>query len=298
MSNIQKYQSNQIVVVDGKTIIPSEIPISKKEKDIYLANKNFPKVSEIQDMNIVVNEIHSYVNMTIMDRGVNVPPEEIDYLKKRVTEDILRDFTRYTLEEIKLSFHYGVRGELGEFFGLNASTFYNWLKKFRYELLPPINQRVAKYLPNPEEKPALSQQEADRLTAINLLNAFKKLKEEKVYDFYDFGNLGYKLLERLDMLKLSNEEKFALIDKSKAKFKATLSDRNNELLLKGKNFLKIDLKRAYVQIERGNNPTFEHQIKIGAMRLAIYEYIKDCVDRNFDFEEELNERLKNYQYES
>ena len=152
MSNIIKSENNLIVQKNNKLVIPKELPISNKHRELFLAGKNFPKISEIQDMNVVVKQIHTFVNMTIMDKGVNMPPEEQTYLKQRVTEDILRDFTRYTLEEIKLAFYYGVREEMGEYFGLNSSTFYKWLKNFRYELMPPAYKSVEKFLPKPEDK--------------------------------------------------------------------------------------------------------------------------------------------------
>ena len=39
-----------------------------------------------------------------------------------------------------------------KYFGLNSSTFYKWLKNFRYELMPPAYKSVEKFLPKPEDK--------------------------------------------------------------------------------------------------------------------------------------------------
>ena len=131
-----------------------------------------------------------------MDKGVTIPVEEQNYLKQRVTEDIMRDFTRYTLEEVKLAWYYGVRGEMGEFYGLNSATFYKWLKEFRYELVPPAYKEIEKYLPKPEEnKPQINQQELDRSIADTLISEFQKLKDDGVYNFYDFGNVGYRYVQ-------------------------------------------------------------------------------------------------------
>jgi len=33
------------------------------------------------------------------------------------------------------------------------------------------------------------------------------------------------------------------------------------------------------------------------MRIAVYNYIKKCVDDNFDLEKEINKKLKNYNYD-
>ena len=108
--------------------------LSKREKSIYLSNKAFIKIKDIKDMNQVVNPLHSIINSCIMDKGVNMPEEEITYLKQRVVTDVLQDFSHYTLEELRLATHYGVRGELGQYFGINPTTFYKWFKDYRFEI--------------------------------------------------------------------------------------------------------------------------------------------------------------------
>lgn len=298
MSDIIKRENNLILKQDGKLVIPKNLSISNKERELYLSGKNFPKICEIQDMNVVVKQIHTFVNSTIFDKGVTIPVDEQNYLKQRVTEDIIRDFTRYTLEEIKLAFYYGVRGEMGDFFGLNPSTFYKWLKDFRYELLPPVNKVVEKYLPKPDylEK-KMSLKELDKAVSETLIKEFKRLRDNDVYSYYDFGNVVYKFLERMKLLDLSVEQKNKLMKESQIQFRQNLIKRNQELTMQGRTIQKLDLNRAFEQLEQSSNPTFENQIKIGAMRIAVYNYIKKCVDDNFDLEKELNKKLKNYNYD-
>jgi hypothetical protein len=299
MSNIIKSENNLIVHKNNKLVIPKELPISNKHREIFLSGKNFPKISEIQDMNVVVKQIHTFVNMTIMDKGVNMPPEEQTYLKQRVTEDIVRDFTRYTLEEIKLAFYYGVREEMGEYFGLNSSTFYKWLKNFRYELLPPAYKSVEKFLPKPEnnQKP-MSEKDFDRSVANTLIQEFLKLKNNDVYTYYDFGNIGYRFLEKFGFIKLDNKQKSELMSKSEEQFRANLIQRNKDLAMRGKSMAKLNLERSFKQIEEDSNPTFKNQIRIGAMRIAVYNFMKKVVDQKVNFENEVNKKIKEYNYDS
>lgn len=299
MSDIVKRENNLIVQSGDKLIIPKNLPISNRNRELFLSGKNFPKICEIQDMNVVVKQIHTLVNMTIMDKGVTIPVEEQNYLKQRVTEDIMRDFTRYTLEEVKLAWYYGVRGEMGEFYGLNSATFYKWLKEFRYELVPPAYKEIEKYLPKPEEnKPQINQQELDRSIADTLISEFQKLKDDGVYNFYDFGNVGYRFLERMGLIDLSNEEKQQIMLESQEQFRANLIKRNQELVMQGKSSLKVDLERSFEQIEKGSNPTFKTQIRIGAMRIAVYQFIKKYVDEQKDLEKEINQKLKDFSYDN
>jgi len=299
MSNIIKSENNLIVQKNDKLVIPKELPISNKHRELFLAGKNFPKISEIQDMNVVVKQIHTFVNMTIMDKGVNMPPEEQTYLKQRVTEDILRDFTRYTLEEIKLAFYYGVREEMGEYFGLNSSTFYKWLKNFRYELMPPAYKSVEKFLPKPEdEKDKMTEKQFDRSISNTLIEEFLKLKDKGVYTYYDFGNIGYRFLEKFGFINLDNKQKSKLMKKSEEQFRANLIQRNKDLTMRGKSMAKVDLERSFKQIEEGSNPTFKNQIRIGAMRIAVYDFMKNCVENKIDFESKVNKKIKDYKYDS
>lgn len=299
MSDIIKRENNLIVQQGNKLVIPKNLPISNRDRELFLSGKNFPKICEIQDMNVVVKQIHTLVNMTIMDKGVTMPVEEQNYLKQRITEDIMRDFTRYTLEEIKLAWYYGVRGEMGEFYGLNSATFYKWLKDFRYELMPPAYKQVEKFLPKPDnDLPKMSEQELDRSVADTLIREFLKLKEEGIYTYYDFGNVGYKFLEKMGFINLSNEEKQELMVESQKQFRANLIKRNQELVMQGKSQLKVDLERSFEQIENGSNPTFLTQIRIGAMRIAVYNFIKQYADENKDLPKEINQKIKEYNYDS
>ena len=150
---ITKHGTKQIAIVDGNIKLPSNIPVTQKAKDVFLSNKNFPKIKEIKDKNKVVHQIHTYINQTIMDKGVNMPPEEITYLKQRVADDIMNHYTSYTLEEIRLSLYYGVREEFGEYFGINSITIFKWLKSFKWELIPQTNLIMKPYLPKPDDRP-------------------------------------------------------------------------------------------------------------------------------------------------
>ena len=80
MSNLIKYTS---------VIIPKEV--SNKSRSVYQANTSV-MIKNIEDKNIVVNSIHQAVNRTVADKGVNMQVEDLDYLKKSITDDIIKDF--------------------------------------------------------------------------------------------------------------------------------------------------------------------------------------------------------------
>jgi hypothetical protein len=276
----------------GLVVIPNNIPISRQHREIYLSSLNFPKIRLIEDKNVVVKTIHAYINQAIMDKGVNMQVEEIDYLKAKVTEDIINDFNGYSLEELRLAFHYGVRKEFGEYYGLNPVTFYGWLKSFRYELLPPINQKVQKLLPKPE--PIIpTQEETDLKVRETLYGVYFKLCTSGEYDFYDIGNVCYRHLDRYGLIPYSNKQKMDFVNESRNSFGTSVVKRNSDFAKKGKDFHKIDLDRAFEMIGEKSNPTFEHQIRVGAMRLALFHFLKDCAEQDID----LKEMIENTQTE-
>jgi hypothetical protein len=302
MANIVKHEKNEIYLNDkNKVVIPKNLPISSKNRELYLSNKNHPRIKLIDDKNVVVKSIHTFINQTIMDKGVNMQPEEIQYLLQRVTDDIIRDYSHYTLEEIRLAFYYGVRGELGEYFGINPVTLYGWLKNFKYELMPQANKAIQKFLPKPKEAGAdRSQKEIDQSIAETIYDVYFRLVTEGQYDFYDFGNVCYNLLDSLGIITFTNKEKIELLKESRSAFRKTILDKNRDLTLKDRSIQKIDTTRAFKQLEEQNNPTFEHQVKIGAKRLALYKCLYQLAQEEVDIKQLIENKLseKKYQDES
>ena len=124
--------------------LPQEV--SQQSRSVYEANSS-TAIRKISDKNVVVNSIHQSINRSIADKGVNMEAEDMKYLKKSVTDDILNDFSNLSLQDIQLCFKMGVRGNLGEYFGINVVTFYQWLKKYKEDILPQTFHEVSKFLP-------------------------------------------------------------------------------------------------------------------------------------------------------
>jgi hypothetical protein len=295
MGELIRKSSTEITLADQRVEIPASVIVPNRKKELYLSNKNFPKIGKIEDKNTVVNEIHAYVNKTIMDKGANYEPDEIKYIKQTVTDDIIRDFDTYTLEEVRLAFHYGVRGELGEYFGINPTTFYGWLKKFRYELMPPITKEIRLALPDPAEV-VLTPQEKDKGLAEIINEVYFRLWSTGEYVFFDGGNHGYYLLESLGLLVLEPADKVLLMDKSRMDLKREIKAEDNKLRRKGRKYQRIDIPRAMKSIEDETNPQYEDRVKFGAMKKAVYDYLYGLAEEDVDLKELIDGRLaeKNY----
>ena len=116
-------------IVTTKTIDLSTIEVDNLTKECYLSQLE-TKVFEYSDKNIVSEKIDTIINNTFAYKGQSPATErEYVFISNAVKEDIFHNFNLYTLKDIELAFKLGVRGEMGEYYGLNPKTFYDWLKK-------------------------------------------------------------------------------------------------------------------------------------------------------------------------
>mgnify|MGYP001139073957 CR=1 FL=1 len=297
MSNIVKHEQNEIYINENSVvIIPTKLPISRQNRELYLSNKNFPKIAVIDDKNVVVKDLHVTINRTIMDKGVNMPPEEITYLTQTVTDDIMRNFSHFTLEEVRLACYYGVRGELGEYYGINPTTFYQWFKRFKWELIPKTNKAIEKFLPKPKEI-VRQQREVDESILNTLMDVYFELVTEGTYNFYDFGSIAYNLLDELGIIPFTTEQKIELMSESRVAFRKTVLNKNRKLTLKDREVQKIDTTRVFKELDEQSNSSMEHQVRVGAKRLAIRKFLYELAEEEIDLKELITSKMAEKKYD-
>lgn len=297
MGGIIKHEPNEIYVNDkSKFVIPSKLPISKKVREVFLSTWNFPKIKMIADKDVVSKKIQVYLNQTLMDKGVNIEKEDALYLTQRVVSDIIQYFPTYTLEEVRLAMYYGVRGEFGKYYGINPVAIDEWLRKYRSELLTRCTEEIQLFLPKPKVKER-PQREVDEGMANTLCEVYFKYVTEGVYDFYDIGNVGYKLLDRLGLIKFTVDEKITMLKESRIAFEKKLERRNREIETKDRTIHKLNMSRALEQLEHQSNPTFEFQVKVGAMRIAIYKFMTQLAAEEVDLKELIDEKMSQITYD-
>lgn len=265
--------------------------ISPMTRDVYNANQNI-SIVKIEDKNMVVKSIHTFVNQTIMDKGVGLEPEEINYIKTRVVDDIMKEFSNLSLDDIRLAMYYGVRGEFGEYFGINPISFYGWLKHYKSEILPKVYQQVSPLLlKDKPESPVIDQKQIDRELANTIELVYWNLCLDGTYNFNDIGNIHYKFLHRIGLINISEEEDNRLFEQAKNNVMLNLSNRNNEKSKQGKVYHKINLNDALEQIERGDNNSFTHEVQIEKMKLILYHVLKNYAESDVELDVLLKEKL-------
>jgi hypothetical protein len=251
--------------------LPKEV--SNLSKSVYQANSSV-MIKNVGDMNIVVNSIHQSINKAIADKGLNMEVEDMNYLKRSITDDILRDFPTLSLQDINLCFSMGVRGNLGEYFGINVVSLYGWLKKYKEEILPKMFSEVKNYLPSAQEVEQVVDYKALDLDKIeNICSAINLFKQEKVYVFNDFGNIHYNFLNKLNYFdSVSDDDKLIVKAGAKTSFINKMKDNNLDLIAQGKKFQTIDIGELFSKIEYGEKDT-ETMIDIIYRKLMIKRFI-------------------------
>jgi hypothetical protein len=257
--------------------LPKEV--SYLSKSVYQANSAV-MIKKITDINVVVNSIHTSINQSIADKGFNMAIEDMNYLKRSITQDILRNFYTLTLEDINLCFKMGVRGELGEYFGLSVVSFYGWLKKYKQEVLPKAYSEIKKFLPSPKEvQEVVDYKKLDLEKVDNICSAISLFNTENTYEFNDFGNVHYNFLDKLNYFdSISDDDKSLVKEDAKASLISKMKDKNLELIAQGKKYQKIDINDLCNKIEYGEKDT-ETMVDIIYRKLILKSFI---ISFNFD----------------
>lgn len=287
---------NEIQRVQNFPQLPVNANVSSRTKDIYLANNN-QKIRLIEDKNSLVRQIHALINMTIFDKGVNMEKDDINLIKKRVTDDIMKDFKGLSLEDVQLAFYYGVRGEFGEYYGINPITFYGWLKSYKNVLLPSVLKEVLPLLPKMEEKEVeIDKKEFDITMLNNLCAYYSKLTSGSAYDLFDIGNIYFSFMNRMEMINLSEEEWIEINDLAMGEVKLELSEQNKNLLNQGKSLHRINLTDAFKEIEAGENKSYNAMIEIYAKRLALKKCLQKLAENKIDLLHILTLKIQTFNY--
>jgi hypothetical protein len=262
MSNLIKHTS---------VSIPKEV--SNISRNVYLSHSS-DIIKNIDNKNIVVNSIHQAVNKCLADKGINMLVEDMNYLKLTITDDIFKDFPTLTLQDISLCFSMGVRGNLGEYFGVNVVTLYGWLKKYKEEVIPEANKEVNLYIqPAQLEEPKIDFKKLDLEKVDNICSAIELYINDSIYDFNDFGNIHYKFLDNLGYFNsFSETEKDSLKEDAKQLFISDIKNNNLNLIERGKTFQITDINKLMENIENGEKDT-ETIIEISYKKLLLKRFI-------------------------
>ena len=264
--------------------------LSPVARDVYVAS-NKPMIKSYEDLNIVVNSIHVSITQVIADKGVRLETEDINYLKQNICRDIIRDFNILSLEDINVCFRMGVRGKLGEYYGINVATLYQWLEKYKNEIIPEMNKEIHANLPKPLEIETKVDYKAFDFTLVETIKNIL-VGEIELTNYNDYGNIHYNLLDKLNLIQFTTDEKMEIFNRAKDVVKYNLTKKNIELIEQGRSIQIIDTEKLLKEIEL-NSKTNNDIVIIEAKKIAF----RDCLSRienTEKFIEELTQKIEEH----
>jgi len=193
----------------------SELVIKKDENPYKLALLS-DRVSDMPKGKALAEIYDTFSNM-YLDSGQAIPEKEYQrLLADRWYKEILTDFKFLRVEEMKLAFKNGLRGEYGEYFGLNIKSFNQWIKGFiaeekRHEALQRLKEENA-----PPLKPLVSPTEAEYLWKQAMIKQFEDFKATGVLKC-EFPNYQFTEFEKRGLIKLNKTEKEFIWEQAKEK---------------------------------------------------------------------------------
>lgn len=223
------------------------------EQVLVRAKFEQPKAIDLNDKDARV-EIATLITNLLVDAGYNDSKKKniIIHLATRVYEDMITRYKHLTLGELKIALNEGVRGNYGEFKGINITTISFWIKSFeaseyRKNSLQHFNKLVGMQTPRPQPTEA----EKEKLLQKACTDAYNDFLHGKDFTLiakviYDYLKAKHKIVwsdaERAEIKKQAaqNYEQQLLAKKRSQQITA----QQFEIALKGKPTLVLEQKRT------------------------------------------------------
>jgi len=265
-------------IEDSDLIVPLE-------KEVLLATLNNERVRNL-DLDIgsePQKQLVSIFTKMIWESGVSL--ETFSKSDRTIfipiaIEEIKRDYSHLTIEEIGIAFRMGVRKKYGKFYGINISTMVEWLDTYITTTKHEAMLRLPYIKPSDIEKPKELTEEQKLKIHNDWLNSiyskFENYKKNNIYDFYDFKNNFYTYCKKLGLINLDEGQQQAIWDKAVEELKLKHHPKN------AKNFgQRINFKTIYDKLKLDDvDKEGESLIISHARKITIKWFFKKLVKEN------------------
>lgn len=204
---------NQFIPSDKQIAIAiSEVPI--KDLDTDGKRDAFSKIT-----NILLTSYH-YLGFNIPGHTKDEQADYISSFSRSVIQEFITEFPMFTVSDIQLLIHNGIREKYGQYMGFNLITIHKFAKSYsekRSEVLVKLRSLS-------ESKPTAqipTEKEWDIKMAKRITDEYNNLKLNK--EIVDFGNIIYNYLVKKNVIKENDYIQF--IDQAKKTLKERLNPR-------------------------------------------------------------------------
>jgi len=271
MSNIEKYNQPQTPAV-----------YTAQETAIMQA-QNSPTILSLQK-NEIKAQINGYLMKAFTDAGISINGQTssdkertILILSDSVADDLIQYFKTLTIQEIGLAVQNGIRGEYGEFYGINVKTIHQFCKAFRDSFERNETMRKMKQETEPDEQ-RLSQAEIDKIMVPACLKAFENYKATG--ELIDFGGAKFVYLKSLGLISLTPERQTEIMEQAK---KEQAEESNRAIFKSG-----ADSMAGIIAGKILKNLDKHETVKNAARLIALREYFDYLIEFEIDLSEQMN----------
>lgn len=251
-----------------------ETTLAIKTDNPFVLALQSTKLSEMKKGD-ATKELIDILVKTYYDAGQVMPgssqqiqKENLQILAGALLEET-KQFKFLRIEEIKIAFKNGVRGEYGDWFGINIKTFYQWIKGYQFDEKRKNALQAIKEANQVEYKPVMSESEAEYEWKQTIIRQFTEFKQGKPFHCA-FPTQLFTHYEKSGAIKLTDAEKKAIYEKAKLE----VLEKKKQLRLNPKNKMHLGelcdfIRRAEDNTLRSNE---QNEIKQHARIICIKNY--------------------------
>jgi hypothetical protein len=153
----------------------------------------------------IKSSIAILVQKMFLIAGQTPDKKDITIICKEITADLQKRYKGMTLNEVDYALNAGVRGEYGEYFGINVVSINKWLRAY-YNSDERKEAQRSKIFPEFElSEHEMTQEEIESVRKQATLYAWNRFKMYGLCD--DCGNVAYNFLDKKGLIPFTVEEK-------------------------------------------------------------------------------------------
>ena len=232
-----------------------------------------PTIKELQ-VNVIIDKLKVLIMLIFSLIGNKCEFEDLNFMSGAFC-GILKDrFGSLTIGEVAISLDKGVKGDYGDYYGLNTMTFLKWTQSYKESSAreKALEEGQRKLLPIAV---SLTQEELDM-----------KMRNDAYIDYKIFADFGkfhcvpstYDLLSKLGILSISEEEKKVFVERARSR----LIEQNKAAQFKTNN--EWDFKKLTSDISKINSISESGELLIidEAKTMILEEYFLKVKTENID----------------
>ncbi len=265
--------------------------LDKEQKEIILASLNFPKIRHVDvsmgNGNVAYADLAKIIGQAIWTMGIttkSMSQEEQELFIPIAIEEIINEFSKLSIEEVRIAFKKGSRRHYGDTFQMSIANINVWLNAYINESKPNAMSRLSS-VKKAEEVKELTPEEKLELHQVwldGVYREFNSFKESGIYTFNDFKNSFFFYCTKLKLIELEDKHKEIIWKKAKDELKKEYNPQDERLWGR-----RIDFKAIYdiLKLDEVSDEKVEKIVATRARKIAIKYFFKRLIKDNKDLKE-------------